>query len=73
MFTASFLFLDGSLGAGDLSSSKSDASVPSILGSAVGTVLGLAGAKASELLAFAILVRVHLLRLMGYNIREENH
>ena len=72
VLTAGFLFLDRSLGAGDLSLSKSDATVLSLLGSAVGIALGSAGTKASELPASAILFGVNLLRLKGYNIREEN-
>ena len=39
----------------------------SLLGSAVRTASGSAGTEASELAASAILFRLNLLRLMGYN------
>ena len=51
---------------------KSDATVLSLLGSAVGTASDSVGTEASELSDSAILFRAKWLRLMGYNIREEN-
>ena len=47
--------------------SESDATVLSLLGSVVRTASGSAGTEASELAASAILFRLNLLRLMGYN------
>ena len=51
---------------------KSDATVLSLLGSAVGAASDSVGTEAFELSDSAILFRAKWLRLMGYNIREEN-
>lgn len=51
---------------------KSDVTVLSLLGSAAGTASDSVGTEASELSDSAIFFRAKWLRLMGYNIREEN-